>query len=55
MIVQIITEQLNMGNSRLRRRWMGKVPWEEDEGDVAGVFGVAQSREVSNFEWGIAV
>lgn len=55
MIMQVITEQLNMRNRPTRHRSVGKVPREQHECDVSCVVCAPQVWEVADFERGVAV
>lgn len=44
MIVQIVTEVLDMADSRFRDRGVREVTREQDEGDIANIFGLCQVR-----------
>lgn len=54
MVVQIVTEQLDVADRRFGDRGVGEVPREEDEGDVADILRVDQPSDVSDLKRGIA-
>lgn len=55
MVVQVIAEELDTVDSRKSLGWICKVTREEDESDIAPIFAVLESREVSDFERRLAV
>ena len=55
VIVEIVTEKLNVRNGVKRYIWLRKVSREKYEGDMSYVFGVPKSRKVTYFERGITV
>jgi hypothetical protein len=54
MIVQVIPEELDMGDSTRCDRTVREVAGEEDESNVANILAVTQAWEVTDFKWRIA-
>ena len=40
-----------MTDRAVRNIWVGEVPWEQDEGDIANVFSLRQARKMPQLEW----
>ena len=54
MVVEVVAEELDMRDRRIRDERVREVAGEEDEGDVADVLGVVETGEVPDFERGCA-
>lgn len=54
MIVQVISEELDMGDSTRCDRTVREVAGKEDESNVANILAVTQAWKVTNFKWRIA-
>lgn len=55
VIVQIIAEQLNMGDGGRCHIWVGEVSGEQHERHVANVLGRFESWDAPEFQWRIAI
>ena len=49
MVMQVVTEELDVGDRRIRDIGLRKVAREQNEGDVANIFGVVQPLKVPDF------
>lgn len=54
MVVQVVTEQLNVRDRGRRYRRIGKMAREQDERDVSGIFCVSEVGQMSNLQRWIA-
>lgn len=51
MVVQVVTEILDMTDRAVRSVWIGEVSWEQDEGNITNIFSLRQARKMPQFEW----
>jgi hypothetical protein len=55
VVMKIIPEQLNMGNSSFRSGCVPEMTREENKCDISDVFRVSETRDMTNFERRIPV
>ncbi len=54
MVMEIVAEELDVGDRRIRDDCVSEMAGKEDEGDIADGVGIVQPRQVSDFKRGLA-
>lgn len=55
VIMQIVTEQLNMRDRRRRHVRFSEMAREQHKSDIAGIFGISQTRDMADLEGRVTI
>jgi hypothetical protein len=53
VVVQVVSEVLDVADGGFRNGRVGEMTREQDEGDITNIFGLGQVREVAEFQRGV--